>query len=142
MDMKKNHIILIAVLVIVAVLCLVLGLRSCSSRDAATEETPGGDVPVTSADEPGPADSSEPAGGTETEMSGETGASEEPEDAEDPAAAQNGGATLTVSGPGGIPEPGSYAADPTDDEGEADGPMEIQDEYVVILGENETHDGG
>lgn len=139
--MKKKHIVLIALLAVVVIaLCLALCLRACS-RPAEAEPV-GKAEPEAVTFTPEPADETEPA---EAEASDERPASEEAEPPEENEAAEstpNAPAPEDIFNvPGGVPEPGSHFPDTSDDEDD-DGPMEVQDDYVVTVGENELFGGG
>jgi len=127
--MNKKTIIIIAVLA-VALIGVFLGLWLRSSAEQA-------EAPAAISDEFQPAEDTEATSAPEPLSEPEPA---EPEEAAE--AADSNLLTVGADAPGGIPEPGSYVADLTDDEGEDDGPMEVQDSYVVVLGESETHEGG
>jgi len=128
--MNKKTIIIIAVLAVALIgVCMGLWLRSGAEQAA--------DTPAAISAE------FEPAEATEATNAPEPLSEPEPAEPEEAAeAADSNLLTVGADAPGGIPEPGSYVADLTDDEGEDDGPMEVQDSYVVVLGESETHEGG
>ena len=147
--MKKKHIILLAVLVVIAAcLCLALCLRSCAKRDEPSGGASATDAPAaeTAPPEPDGEPGNEP-GGT---ASDEPADSEEPEEADSP---ESGGdaresksepVNLPLDEETGLPVPGSYFPDTSDpdDEDDENGALEVQDNYVVYVGGDETEPGG
>ena len=143
--MKKKHILLLAVLVVIAAcLCLALCLRSCAKRDEPSGGASATDAPAA---ETAPPEPDEEPDGT---ASDEPADSEEPEEADSPESGGDAGESksepvnLPIDEETGLPVPGSYFPDTSDadDEDDENGALEVQDNYVVYVGGDETEPGG
>lgn len=144
--MKKKRIILLAVLVVIAVcLCLALCLRSCAGRDESPAGAPATDAPAAETAPPEPA--GEPDGESDGAASDEPADAGEPEEAVSPesggdaAESKSDPVKIPIDEETGLPVPGSYFPD-TSEADDNEGPLEVQDNYVVYVGGDETEPGG